>query len=157
MFWPNELISLGDAFLAYIGTMYAPIAGILFADYFFLRKQKLKLRALFEDVPSGEYYFHRGCNWVALGSLLLGQILYVFLYNPISGEIHPLSNYAPASVWATVVPALVYWAGMRLLALRESASPRGPTAAEGRGGTGPGARGRPGASARSGGSKPRRS
>ncbi|MFB3118325.1 MAG: cytosine permease [Myxococcota bacterium] len=134
VFWPNELFSLGDAFLAYNGTMYAPISGIVFADYFFLRKQKLNLRALFEDDPSGEYYFHRGCNWVALGSLLLGQILYVFLYNPISGETHPLSNYAPASVWATVVPALVYWAGMRLLALRESASPRGSTAAEGRGG-----------------------
>jgi len=133
VFWPNELFSLGDAFLAYNGTMYAPISGILLADYFFLRKQKLNLRALFEDDPSGEYYFHWGFNWVALGSLLLGQVVYVVMYNPISGEIHQLSRYVPASVAASVLPALVYWAGMRLLAQRESASPRGPTAPEGRG------------------------
>jgi cytosine/uracil/thiamine/allantoin permease len=72
VFWPAELFSMGDAFLAYNGTMYAPISGILLADYFFPRKQKLNLPALFEDDPSGEYYFHRGFNWLALGSLLLG-------------------------------------------------------------------------------------
>ncbi len=134
VFWPHQLFSLGDAFLAYNGTMYAPISGILLTDYFFLRKQKLNLRALFEDDPSGEYYFHRGFNWVALGSLLLGQVVYVVMYNPISGEIHQLSRYLPASVAASILPALVYGIGMRLLALRESASPRGPTAPEGPGG-----------------------
>jgi NCS1 family nucleobase:cation symporter-1 len=120
VFWPHELFDLGDAFLAYNGTMYAPISGILFADYFFLRKQKLNLRALFEDDPSGEYYFHRGFNWLALGSLLLGQIVYIIMYNPISGEIHPLSNYIPASVAASALPALVYGTGMRLLGRLEN-------------------------------------
>ena len=118
----HELFDLGDAFLAYNGTMYAPISGILFADYFFLRKQKLNLRALFEDDPSGEYYFHRGFNWLALGSLLLGQVVYIVMYNPISGEIHQLSRYVPASVAASVLPALVYGVGMRVLARRESTS-----------------------------------
>jgi NCS1 family nucleobase:cation symporter-1 len=120
VFWPHELFSLGDAFLAYNGTMYAPISGILFADYFFLRKQKLNLRALFENDPSGEYYFHRGFNWLALGSLLFGQVLYIVMYNPISGEIHPLSNFVPASVASSVLPALVYGVGMRVLGRRES-------------------------------------
>jgi NCS1 family nucleobase:cation symporter-1 len=120
VFWPHELFDLGDAFLAYNGTMYAPISGILLADYFFLRKQKLNIRALFEDDPSGEYYFNRGFNWVALGSLLLGQVVYVVMYNPISGEIHQLSRFIPASVAASVLPALVYGVGMRLLARRES-------------------------------------
>jgi len=127
VFWPAKLFSLGDAFLAYNGTMYAPISGILFADYFFLRKQKLNLRALFEDDPSGEYYFHRGFNWLALGSLLLGQIVYIIMYNPISGEIHQLSNYIPASVASSVLPALVYGVGMRMLGRRESASRSTPT------------------------------
>ena len=128
VFWPGELFSMGDAFLAYNGTMYAPISGILFADYFFLRGQKLNLRALFEGDPSGEYYYHRGYNWLALGSLVLGQFLYVFLYNPITGETHPLAEYAPASVASFVVPAMVYGIGMRWLARRERASARGPIA-----------------------------
>jgi nucleobase:cation symporter-1, NCS1 family len=115
VFWPGELFSLGDAFLAYNGTMYAPISGILFADYFLLRKQKLNLRALFEGDPSGEYYYHQGFNWLALGSLLLGQVIYIVLYNPYTGDTHPLAQYAPASVAACVVPAIVYGVGMRLL------------------------------------------
>jgi NCS1 family nucleobase:cation symporter-1 len=131
VFWPAELFSMGDAFLAYNGTMYAPISGILFADYFFLRKQKLNLRALFEDDPSGEYYFHWGFNWLALGSMLLGQVVYIILYNPISGEIHQLSNYIPASVAATVLPALVYGVGMRLLGRRERTNLRAPASPEG--------------------------
>jgi len=121
VFWPARLFSLGDAFLAYNGTMYAPISGILFADYFFLRKQKLNLRALFEDDPSGEYYFHRGYNWLALGSLLLGQILYILLYNPYTGESHPLAEFAPASVASCVIAAVTYGVSMRVLNRRESA------------------------------------
>ncbi len=131
VFWPHELFDLGDAFLAYNGTMYAPISGILLADYFYLRKQKLNLRALFEDDPSGEYYSQRGFNWVALGSLLLGQVVYIIMYNPISGEIHQLSRFVPASVAASVLPALVYGIGMRLLARRESTSRRPPASPEG--------------------------
>ncbi|MBW2421537.1 MAG: cytosine permease, partial [Deltaproteobacteria bacterium] len=38
VFWPHELYDLGDAFLAYNGTMYAPIVGIVFVDYFVLRR-----------------------------------------------------------------------------------------------------------------------
>ncbi len=124
VFWPHELFDMGDAFLAYNGTMYAPISGILLADFFFLRKQKLNLRALFEDDPSGEYYFHRGFNWVALGSLVLGQIVYITMYNPISGEIHPLSQYIPASVASSALPALVYGIGMRILGRREKMRPQ---------------------------------
>ena len=125
VFWPQTLFDMGDAFLAYNGTMYAPISGILLADYFFLRKQKLNIRALFEDDPSGEYYFNRGFNWVALGSLLLGQVVYIIMYNPISGEIHPLSQYIPASVASSILPALVYAAGMRLLGRGSPASAEG--------------------------------
>ena len=133
VFWPQELFNLGDAFLAYNGTMYAPISGILLADYFFLRKQKLNLRALFEDDPSGEYYFHRGFNWLALGSLLLGQIVYIIMYNPISGEIHQLSRFLPASVAASILPALVYGLGMSALARRGSTTSRAPAHREGGG------------------------
>jgi len=131
VFWPAQLFSMGDAFLAYNGTMYAPISGILFADYFFLRKQKLNLRAIFEDDPSGDYYFHRGFNWLALGSLLLGQILYLVIYNPYSGESHPAATYAPASVVSCVAAALVYGVSMRALGRR--ATPRAPAKADERG------------------------
>ena len=72
--WPGELSGLGDAFLAYNGTMYAPISGILLIDYFFLRRQRISLWSIFEDDESGRYYHVRGINWVALVALLSGQI-----------------------------------------------------------------------------------
>jgi len=131
VFWPAQLFRMGDVFLAYNGTMYAPISGILFADYFFLRKQKINLRALFEGDPGGEYYYHRGFNWLALGSLLLGQFLYIYLFNPYSGEVHPLGQYTPASVASCLIAAITYGVSMRLLNRRASAP--APAAADGSG------------------------
>ena len=115
VFWPSELYDLGDAFLAYNGTMYAPISGILFVDYLWLRRQKLSLWSIFEDSASGAYYYSRGFNWIALASLVLGQATYLFLYNPITGETHESFLWIPASIAAFGVPALVYGVAMRLL------------------------------------------
>jgi hypothetical protein len=41
------------------------------------------------------------------------------LFNPYTQDIHPIAQYAPASVAACVVPAIVYGVGMRLLGLLE--------------------------------------
>ncbi|MCH7708736.1 MAG: cytosine permease [Myxococcales bacterium] len=120
VFWPHELYDLGDAFLAYNGTMYAPIVGIVFVDFFVLRRQQLSLFAIFEGAPSGAYHYSHGFHWPALASLVLGQGLYLFLYNPITGETHDLFQLMPASVAACVVPALTYWLATRLM--REAAT-----------------------------------
>ena len=112
IFWPGELYSMGDTFLAYNGTIYAPISGILFVDYFFLRGQKLSLWSLFEDDPSGSYHYRGGYNWIGLGAIVLGQVFYLFLYNPISGETHELFRYMPASIGAFLVSSVFYWVSM---------------------------------------------
>jgi NCS1 family nucleobase:cation symporter-1 len=123
IFWPQELYDMGDAFLAYNGTMYAPICGIVFADFFFLRRQRLNLWSIFDDAPSGAYHYFRGFNWLGLVSLISGQAIYLFLYNPITGETHPWFRFAPASMTAFFLAGLVYWVGMRLRAIGEQAGP----------------------------------
>jgi NCS1 family nucleobase:cation symporter-1 len=120
VFWPHELFDLGDAFLAYNGTMYAPIVGIVFVDYFVLRRGQLSLWAIFEGAPSGAYHYSHGFHWPALGSLVLGQALYLFLYNPVTGATHDLFRFMPASVAACLVPALTYW--LATLVMRKSAT-----------------------------------
>jgi NCS1 family nucleobase:cation symporter-1 len=134
IFWPHELYDLGDVFLAYNGTMYAPIVGIVFVDFFFLRGQRLSLWSIFDDAPNGAYHYSRGFNWPALGSVLLGQAVYLWLYNPISGETHDLMRFVPPSIAACLVPAVTYGVAMRLRALRR----RPPAAAEPAGAEGPG-------------------
>jgi NCS1 family nucleobase:cation symporter-1 len=94
--------------------MYAPIAGIVFADYFFLRRQRVCLRSIFDSHPDGDYYYWKGFNVLGLVCIVLGQLVYFTLFDPIDLETHWLFTYMPASIGAFLVPALVYWAGMRL-------------------------------------------
>ena len=111
IFWPEELYNLGDAFLAYNGTMHAPVGGILFIDYFFIRKQRINLRAIYESDSSGEYYYWKGFNVLALAGIVVGQLTYFYLYNPFTDASHWMFNVVPASIAAFVVPALIYWLG----------------------------------------------
>lgn len=119
VFWPHQLYDIGDAFLAFNGTMYGPISGILFADFIFLRRQKYNLWSIFEDHPNGSYHYAWGFNWIAIGSLVLGQAFYIWLYNPGTGATHALFYYFNPSVTACVVPAVTYAIGMKLLGWHE--------------------------------------
>jgi len=111
--WPEELFDLGNAFLAYNGTMQAPVAGILLVDYFLLRKQHIHLRSIFEASPRGQYYYSKGFNFLALAAVIMGQFAYFGIYDPFTDEAHGLFRYLPASVAAFTLPALIYWAGMK--------------------------------------------
>ncbi|MCJ7557581.1 MAG: cytosine permease [Gammaproteobacteria bacterium] len=111
--WPSELFDLGGTFLAYNGTMQAPVAGILLVDYFFLKKQHIDLRSIFEASPGGRYYYTKGFNFLALAGIIVGQLAYFWLYDPFTNEAHELFRFLPATVAAFTLPALVYWAGMK--------------------------------------------
>ncbi|MEE9292232.1 MAG: cytosine permease, partial [Acidobacteriota bacterium] len=106
------------------------ISGILFADFFLVRRGRLNLWAIFEDHPSGEYYYSRGFNWAAFISLILGQVLYFYLFTPQTLEARTLFRFLSASLPAAIVPALVYWAWMALAPPRASAAR--PSGADGR-------------------------
>jgi NCS1 family nucleobase:cation symporter-1 len=126
VFWPQELYGLGDAFLAYNGTMYAPIVGIVFVDFFVLRRQRLSLWAIFERAPSGAYHYSHGFHWPALASLVLGQALYIYLYNPITGETQDMLQFMPASVAACLVAATTYLLSTRVLGQNVTADATAP-------------------------------
>lgn len=113
IFWPQQVFDLGGTFLAYNGTMQAPVAGILLVDYFFLRKQHIHLRSIFEASPQGQYYFSKGFNVLALAAVIVGQVAYFALYDPFTDEAHELFRFVPASVAAFLLPGLLYWAGMK--------------------------------------------
>ena len=93
----------------------------------FLRGQRLNLRAIFENAPSGEYYYWKGLNALALGSLVLGQAVYLSLYNPLTSDAHWLFQFLPASIAACVVPAIVYGVGTKLLGVQERAAAKAET------------------------------
>jgi NCS1 family nucleobase:cation symporter-1 len=106
--FPETLYKHGSAFLSYNATMYAPISGVLLVDYFFLRRQRLNVSQIFEDAPSGHYFFTGGYNLIALGCVLLGQLLYVFLLDPVSGTARGPVRLCTATGPAVLLPSLLY-------------------------------------------------
>lgn len=111
--WPSELYDMGDVFLAYNATMHAPVGGVLLVDYFLLKKQRLHLLSIFEASPAGQYYYTRGFNILAMSCIIIGQLTYFLVYNPFTDESSELFRFMPASIAAFLLPALIYWAGMR--------------------------------------------
>jgi NCS1 family nucleobase:cation symporter-1 len=54
------------------GALLGPIAGIMVADYFIIRKQKLDVNGLYD--PSGPYRFTRGFSLAGLGAFALAVL-----------------------------------------------------------------------------------
>ncbi len=53
-------------------ALLGPIAGVMIADYFVVRRMRLNVLALYRT--EGEYRFHRGYSLAGIGALLLGAL-----------------------------------------------------------------------------------
>jgi cytosine/uracil/thiamine/allantoin permease len=90
------------------------VVGVLFADFVFVRKQRLNLAAIFDDDPSAEYYYTRGFHWPALISLVFGQFVYFALLDPLTYESSQAFLYLTASLPAAIAPGIAYLIWMKL-------------------------------------------
>ncbi|MEJ7738455.1 MAG: NCS1 family nucleobase:cation symporter-1 [Chitinophagaceae bacterium] len=74
LIFPWKLIASPDGYIftwliAY-SSLLGPIGGIMIADYYFIRNQRLRLDDLYKK--QGEYSFTNGFNWAAIAALVLG-------------------------------------------------------------------------------------
>ncbi|HEX3953289.1 MAG TPA: cytosine permease, partial [Stellaceae bacterium] len=90
-FWTTVIISvLGIAlsatpdvvkgytsYVGMLGNVFSPIAGVLIADYIFVKRGRIDLVGLFE--PNGPYWYWQGVNWVAVGWTATGFLAYMFV------------------------------------------------------------------------------
>jgi NCS1 family nucleobase:cation symporter-1 len=53
-------------FLGGLGALLGPLFGIIFVDYFRVRRQRVSIKDLYVDGPRGAYYYSRGWNPSAL-------------------------------------------------------------------------------------------
>ncbi|EKK21035.1 purine-cytosine permease family protein [Fructilactobacillus florum] len=65
------------AFLDYTGMLLGPIIAIMVVDYFILNQDHYTAQALAD--PQGKLWYQHGFNWIALGTLCLGVLLYLGL------------------------------------------------------------------------------
>ncbi|MGH3343172.1 MAG: NCS1 family nucleobase:cation symporter-1 [Carbonactinosporaceae bacterium] len=61
--------------LGFYGGLLGPLAGVLVADYWLVRRTRLSLAGLYR--AEGPYWFARGWNWRAIVSFLVGAVLAV--------------------------------------------------------------------------------
>jgi NCS1 family nucleobase:cation symporter-1 len=83
-----------------------PIAGVLIADYFMVRKRIILVEDLYQR--GGFYEFHRGMNWRAVAALATGvaAALVGLLVEPLSAAGYP----AWVRFWAAVLHQLYHFA-----------------------------------------------
>jgi NCS1 family nucleobase:cation symporter-1 len=95
------------SFLAFISYIMAPFSAIILVDFFFLRKQKVKLRELYDR--KGEYQFSAGFNPSAWITVILSTILYWNLYNPVTFSGTMYFEYLSAGIPTYVFAFIIYY------------------------------------------------
>lgn len=65
---PWQLLNGASKFLTVLGgygVFLGPMTGVMFADYFILRKRQIKLTDLYEHSSNSVYWYYKGINWRA--------------------------------------------------------------------------------------------
>lgn len=92
---PWKILASAQTFLNAMSSyaiILAPIAGLLFSDYWLIKRQRLDVPALYN--PRGRYHYPFGVNWRALGALVFG------IGPTLPGLIHNIQPSIPVSVGA---------------------------------------------------------
>jgi len=85
-------------FIAYSQAVIASLAGIAFADRVVLRANLVNVRALYDDGVGTPYHFWGRINPFAFGSLALGVVVYLLLFDPVGLTGNSIFLHLSASV-----------------------------------------------------------
>jgi len=88
------------------GTILSPIAAILIADYWVVKKQRVDVMDLFKG-KEGRYWYTGGWNWAAVISWFCAFILPLLLYFGASGSFFSFVN-SINYIWSFVVAFILY-------------------------------------------------
>ncbi len=89
------------AYVGMLGNVFSPIAGVLIADYIFVKRMKIDLVALFE--PNGPYWYWSGVNPIAVIWTALGFLAYMFVIPAAWIQVLVTLVATGAGYWATTV------------------------------------------------------
>lgn len=101
-----DVVNGYTGYMNVLGNIFAPMAGVLIADYVALKRTRVDVVALFE--PGGVYWYWHGFGVVAIGWTVLGFLIYLALV--------PMA-WIPTAV-TPVVTGIGYYLTVRLLGSR---------------------------------------
>ncbi len=107
-----DVVNSYTSYVGMLGNFFSPIAGVLVADYLFVKRMQIDMVALFER--DGPYWYWRGFNPIAAAWTVAGFLIYMFVI--------------PQAFIQTLCTVLItgggYWATTRLVALRSKVMAR---------------------------------
>lgn len=115
LFIPELFFANFGSFLAFIGMAFAPLCGIQIFDYYFLRKRRIDIRAIFIDSDQGSYRFWGGFNPAALIAMAVGCVVYLYLLNPLTYVSHSPYDYTTATLPTVLISGIVHIIVTRLI------------------------------------------
>lgn len=85
-------------FLGGLGAVLGPLFGIVMADYWVLRKQRVNVPDLYTFDPNGDYYYSKGVNKRAVIALVPSALISIaFAFSGQIDSLSALSTYGPFS------------------------------------------------------------
>jgi NCS1 family nucleobase:cation symporter-1 len=84
----GKIIDYFGSFLTISACVYAPVAALLFVDFFLVRSQKLDFRSAFGIAGHDSYRYTRGFNIVGLLCVIAGIFMSLAVYNPVTGDVY---------------------------------------------------------------------
>lgn len=124
-FFAEVFMANYGTFLAFAGVTLGPMCGMQIVDYYFLRKQELDVRGLYSVDGRGAYWYYGGFNPAGFIAITAGVVAYFIVLDPVTFTPGLGFEFLTATVPATIVSGLVYFALARLFpAVWRSRTPR---------------------------------
>lgn len=107
--WGGILEYFG-AFLTLGACVYGPLAGLLFTDFFLVRKGRLAFRSAYGVKGHEAYRYTGGFQLVGFLCLAAGMCASLFVYDPVGGVVHrPLLFMLTPTGLSFLTAGLLYW------------------------------------------------
>lgn len=101
--------------LTYNGVMFVGVTAVLFADFYWVRRGRLRTAHLFTVSPNSAYYYTGGINWLAMMVILGTTVCYFELFNPVSLVTAPAFRPLGAALPLTILAAAIYYVATALM------------------------------------------
>lgn len=116
----GKIIDYFGSFLTIGACVYAPLASLLFVDFFVVRKQKISLRSAYGIKGHNAYEYSKGFNFIGLLCVVVGVVISLAIYNPLSGNIYcEALFYLTPTGCSFIGTGLLYWILNKIPAIKK--------------------------------------
>jgi NCS1 family nucleobase:cation symporter-1 len=93
-----------------LGCFIGPLYGVLIADYYLIKKQRVVVDDLYTMDPKGRYHYSKGYNPVAIGATVLGALIGIFIVMALPMAV---ANYS----WfiCAAIGFVAHWVGTAVM------------------------------------------